>query len=161
MKSNLGSSSVSSSLFLLGFIAFFQPYMVLILHYGRSNNCLNCPILFQTFFISLFFLFFPMAIMYIGMKLIKLNSIIQGLILLSYYIPISFVKLTIPLFDDRIAARSNYSDEEIWDNALGMSIPSFSVLSAIFLLVFIKLNKTKSRITSEKSLDDVYIPNNE
>jgi hypothetical protein len=149
IKFFLGNKVIDRMLFLIGFIAFFQPYMVLILHYGRSNNCLNCPILFQTFFISLIYLFFPMALMYIGMKLIKLNSIIQGVILLCYYIPVSFVKLTIPLFDDRIAAWSTYSDEEIWNSALMMSIPSFFVLSIVFLVVFVTLNKKNVRIISK------------
>lgn len=141
MKSFCYSQAVRRSILIIALISFFQPYLVLITDYGRSNECWNCLIIEQTFLTSLFFLLIPLTVIYLFAKWYGMNPIIQGVLIVAYFVPVSFIKLTIPLFDDRIASWSTFSDEEVWKSAIIMSIPSFGLLSILIILTITKINK--------------------
>lgn len=64
--------------------------------------------------------------------------------MVAYFVPVSFVKITIPLFDDRIASWSTFSDQEIWNTALFMAIPSMGLLACFILVLIGIINKEPS-----------------
>ena len=153
MKELLKDKAISRSLLLIGLASILQPYIVLITHYGRSNGCWNCLIIEQTLITSFLYLIFPLTVIYLSLKRLGINYIIQGLIVVAYYIPVSFVKITIPLFDDRIASWSTYSDQEIWDNAITLSRTSMEFLACLILVLFIRINRKTSSV-NENNLPD-------
>ena len=132
--------SVLISIGIIVFVSMFQPYFVLITRYGPSKECWKCLIIEQTFLDSLFFLVLPMSMFYIGSKAIKLNSWIYTSAITVYFAIISFIKLTIPLFDDRIASWSTFSDGEVPFFAFLSAFPSLLILSILFFLVLRKVN---------------------
>ena len=155
MKSILKSKAIKRSVLLIGLASILQPYIVLITEYGRSNECWNCLIIEQTFMISILYLFLPITLIYLIAKKLKLNSIIQGILIVAYYVPISFVKITVPLYDDRIASWSTFSDQEVWDTAMFMAMPSMGILACFILVLLGIINKEPSLIQQKDFLDEM------
>ncbi|MCT4560867.1 MAG: hypothetical protein N4A41_05770 [Crocinitomicaceae bacterium] len=90
------------------------------------------------------YLLLPLSTIYLVLKRLGINSFFQGLSVVIYYVPVSFIKITIPLFDDRIASWSTFSDQEIWDTAIYMAIPSMAILSSLLVLLLFLINKEPS-----------------
>jgi hypothetical protein len=155
MRAKSTGKAIWKSILVIGVISIFQPYMVLFLRYGPSNECWNCLIIEQTFWTSILYLFLPLTSIYLVTKKLRLNSIIQGCVLAAFYVPVSFVKITIPLFDDRIASWSTFSEEEIWYSALFAATPYMGLLSFFIILSLHQLNKKPSKIKNSELLDDL------
>jgi hypothetical protein len=146
MKGKLTNKAIKRSVLLIGLVSIFQPYIVLITEYGRSNECWNCLIIEQTFMTSLIYLFLPLLAIYLLLKQLGANSFLIGLIVAVYFVPVSIVKITVPLFDDRIASWSTFSDQEVWDYAISMSIPSMGLLACLIVAALGIFNKEPSLI---------------
>jgi hypothetical protein len=149
MKSILKNKAIKRSVLLIGLVSIFQPYIVLITEYGRSNECWNCLIIEQTFMTSLIYLFLPLLAIYLLLKQLGANSFLIGLIVAVYFVPVSIVKITVPLFDDRIASWSTFSDQEVWDYAISMSIPSMGLLACLIVAALGIFNKEPSLINQK------------
>lgn len=149
MKSILTNKAIKRSVLLIGLVSIFQPYIVLITEYGRSNECWNCLIIEQTFMTSLVYLFLPLLAIYLLLKQLGANSFLIGLIVAVYFVPVSIVKITVPLFDDRIASWSTFSDQEVWDYAISMSIPSMGLLACLIVAALGIFNKEPSLINQK------------
>lgn len=139
------NSSITKSLLLLLFVSIFQPYIVLISKYDSSAACMDCSILEQTFIPSILFLALPLTLIYLATRYLAVHPIIQSLLLTIYFSLVSFVKLTIPLFDDRIAAWSTYSDEEVWLTAMLMAFLPLLALSTIIGLLLVLFNRKRNQ----------------
>lgn len=155
MKSILKNKAIKHSVLLIGLASILQPYIVLITQYGPSNECWNCLIIEQTFTTSSLYLLLPITAIYLILKRLGINSILQGLIVVAYFVPVSFVKITIPLFDDRIASWSTFSDQEIWDTAMFMAIPSMGLLACFILVLIGIINKEPSSNWQPELLDEM------
>lgn len=155
MKSILKNKAIRRSVLLIGLASILQPYIVLITQYGPSNECWNCLIIEQTFTTSLLYLLLPITAIYLILRRLGINSILQGLIVAAYFVPVSFVKITIPLFDDRIASWSTFSDQEIWDTAMFMAIPSMGLLACFILVLIGIINKEHSSNWQPELLDEM------
>ena len=149
MKSILTNKAIKRSVLLIGLVSIFQPYIVLITEYGRSNECWNCLIIEQTFMTSLVYLFLPLLAIYLLLKQLGANSFLIGLIVAVYFVPVSIVKITVPLFDDRIASWSTFSDQEVWDYAISMSIPSMGILASFIVVSLGMMNKEPSMLNQK------------
>jgi len=126
---------------LILFISLLQPYFVLIDNYGPSAECLNCLIIGQTWIDSILYLFIPLSIINITLRILKINIWIYSIICGFYFGFVSFHVLTIPLFKDRIAAWSTFTDAEIYSSAIFLSFPSLLTVSIIFSLLLVWFNK--------------------
>jgi hypothetical protein len=149
MKSILTNKAIKRSVLLIGLVSIFQPYIVLITEYGRSNECWNCLIIEQTFMTSLVYLFLPLLAIYLLLKLLGANSFLIGFIVAVYFVPVSIVKITVPLFDDRIASWRTFSDQEVWDYAISMSIPSMGLLASLIVAALGIFNKEPSMLNQK------------
>ncbi len=118
-------------LFILGLASFLQPYIVLGWMFGRSNTCWNCLIIEQTFFDTIFYLILPMLAIYFVMNSLKINYRITALSISLYFAVVSLIKITIPLFDDRVASWSTFTQKEMLQTAMYSASPFLIVLSAI------------------------------
>ncbi len=145
----LKNKAIKRSVLLIGLVSIFQPYIVLITEYGRSNECWNCLIIEQTFMTSLVYLFLPLLAIYLLFKKLGANSFLIGLMVAAYFVPVSIVKITVPLFDDRIASWSTFSDQEVWDYAISMSIPSMGLLACLIVAALGIFNKEPSLINQK------------
>lgn len=111
---------------------------------GLSSACPDCWIIEQTFPSIVLYLILPLCVLYILTQLLKLKPILKSILLVAYFIPVSFIKLTVPIFKDRIAAWSTYNDNEIWDEAVLQATPTLVLLSLGFMLaIFYVNNKPK------------------
>lgn len=144
MKSLINNKAIRRSVLLISLVSILQPYIVLKTQFGPSNECWKCLIIEQTFTTSLMYLLLPLSTIYLVLKRLGINSFFQGLSVVIYYVPVSFIKITIPLFDDRIASWSTFSDQEIWDTAIYMAIPSMAILSSLLVLLLFLINKEPS-----------------
>lgn len=149
MKSILTNKAIKRSVLLIGLVSIFQPYIVLIIEYGRSNECWNCLIIEQTFMTSLVYLFLPLLAIYLLFKKLGANSFLIGFIVAAYFVPVSIVKITVPLFDDRIASWSTFSDQEVWDYAISMSIPSMGIQACFIVVSLGMMNKEPSKLNQK------------
>ena len=149
MKSILTNKAIKRSVLLIGLVSIFQPYIVLITEYGRSNECWNCLIIEQTFMTSLVYLFLPLLAIYLLFKKLGANSFLIGFIVAAYFVPVSIVKITVPLFDDRIASWSTFSDQEVWEYAISMSIPSMGILACFIVVSLVMMNKEPSMLNQK------------
>lgn len=114
-----------------------QPYIVLFPFTGPSSKCIDCTIIEQTFLTSFLYLILPLCALYSLTYLIRLNAVLMSILIVAYYAPVSFVKLTIPVFKDRIAAWSTYNENEIWNEALIQARPTLLLLSiSLFFAMF-------------------------
>jgi len=132
---------IVTSVVILFLASILQPYFVLITHFGPSSSCINCTIIEDTFYISLIKLFIPLCFIYLILRLMRLKNWISCLILTTYYALTSFIVLTIPLFDDRIAAWSTFTKEEIWKEGFILAFPSLLIVSILLFTIMLKLNK--------------------
>ncbi len=98
---------------------------------------------------SLVYLFLPLLAIYLLLKQLGANSFLIGLIVAVYFVPVSIVKITVPLFDDRIASWSTFSDQEVWDYAISMSIPSMGLLACLIVAALGIFNKEPSLINQK------------
>ncbi len=155
MQSIIKNKAIKRSALLIGLVSILQPYIVLGTQYGPSNECWGCFIIEQTFLTSLLYLLLPLITIYLVTKRLGINSILQGLLIVAYFTPVSFVKLTVPLFDDRIAAWSTFTEREIWSNAMFMAIPSMGFLSCFILVVIVIINREASMKTQHELLDEM------
>jgi hypothetical protein len=118
-----------------------QPYVVLITEYGMSSKCMDCFIIEQTLIPSLFYLAIPIFGIYLILKWLKLNLWLSvSIVAISFYI-ISFLTITYPLFDDRIAAWSTFTDTEVLITSLIMSFPSLITLTIVLSIIIISVNR--------------------
>lgn len=154
MKTKRTNKGIKRSLLLIGLVSIFQPYIVLMTQYGPSSECVDCLIIEQTFLDSLIYLLLPLTAIYLVLKKIGTNPIIQGTFVFAYFAPVSFVKITVPLFDDRIAAWSTFSDQEVWDSAMLMSIPSMLILAGLIIVILGRINREYSPVKSKDLLDN-------
>jgi hypothetical protein len=111
--------------------SFLQPYLVLGWMFGRSNACWNCLIIEQTFFDTIYYLILPMWAIYFVMNSLKINYRITALSISLYFAVVSLIKITIPLFNDRVAAWSTFTQKEMLQTAIYSASPFLIVLSAI------------------------------
>jgi hypothetical protein len=72
---------------------------------------------------------------------LKTNRWIVSSILAAYFTISTFWFMTVPLFKDRYASYSTFSDEEIPISAGLMSFPSQIVLSLVLFMVIFRLNR--------------------
>jgi hypothetical protein len=149
MKSILTNKAIKRSVLLIGLVSIFQPYIVLITEYGRSNECWNCLIIEQTFMTSLGYLFLPLLAIYLLFKKLGANSFLIGFIVAAYFVPVSIIKITVPLFDDRIASWSTFSEQEVWEYAISMSIPSMGILACFIVVSLEMMNKEPSMLNQK------------
>jgi predicted histidine transporter YuiF (NhaC family) len=103
---------------------------------------------------SLVYLFLPLLAIYLLFKKLGANSFLIGLMVAAYFVPVSIVKITVPLFDDRIASWSTFSDQEVWDYAISMSIPSMGLLACLIVAALGIFNKEPSLIQHNDLLDE-------
>lgn len=130
------------------FMSIFQPYfdLGLLFQYGPSSTCLNCFILQQTLSLSLLYLAAPLILVYLLFRNIRGYSVPKYAVIGVLFSVISFFKLGIFLFVDRIASYSTYSDSEIWSEALFASFPTL-IIQAVVLSVFLnKMNSEKAQV---------------
>lgn len=155
MQSILKNKAIRRSLLLLGLVSILQPYMVLIAQYGPSAKCLKCLIIEQTFIPSVFYLFLPLTGIYLILITLKKNATLQGLFVVAYYVPVSFVKITIPLFEDRIASWSTFSEQEIWDTAKYMALPPMTILACFIFVLLVFINKKTASVRQSDWADEM------
>lgn len=98
---------------------------------------------------SLVYLFLPLLAIYLLLKLLGANSFLIGFIVAVYFVPVSIVKITVPLFDDRIASWRTFSDQEVWDYAISMSIPSMGLLASLIVAALGIFNKEPSMLNQK------------
>lgn len=133
------------SIVIIAIASLLQPYIVLFPFAGPSSACMDCLIIEQTFSIAVLYLILPLCFIYLITLKLKLNPVLQAVLIVVYYIPVSFVKLTIPIFKDRIAAWSTYSEDEIWHEALIFATPALLLVS---LILFFLLNKANKQVSA-------------
>lgn len=127
--------------------------MVLIAQYGPSAKCLKCLIIEQTFIPSVFYLFLPLTVIYLILITLKINAILQGLFVVLYYVPVFFVKITIPLFEDRIASWSTFSEQEILNTAKYMALPPMIILACFIFVLLVVINKENESVKQSNLVD--------
>ncbi|TDL99636.1 MAG: hypothetical protein C4K58_07015 [Flavobacteriaceae bacterium] len=139
-KSN--QNKIFKSIFFLILMSVFQPFfdIFLLFQYGPSATSIESFILEQTITISLLYLALPLIVLYLFIKKSKLNSR-TGYILIGFLFSIiSFCKITLFLFTDRIAAWSTFSKEEVFNNALYMAVPTLFMQSVVIFKILYKNN---------------------
>jgi hypothetical protein len=139
---NTKENKILKSFFFILLISIFQPFfdIVLLLQYGPAASCLDCFIIQQTFFISLLYIATPLIITYLLLKLFNWNALIIYLLIGILFAILSFKKITLLLFSDRIAAWSTYSEEEIFNSALIMSVPTLLIQIILITKILFKIN---------------------
>lgn len=135
---------IKSILFIL-LCSIFQPYfdVFLLFQYGPNSNCIDCFIIQQTFLISLQYLALPLIMMYGLIKIIKWHSILAYSCIGIAFAFIAFNKISIPLFRDRIAAWSTYSESEIFMPTFIMAAPTLLFQIIIITWRLYKINKSE------------------
>lgn len=134
-------ASVIKSILLIFAVAFVQPYAVLILDNGLSSTCMDCSILEQTYLSSLLYLALPMSAIYIFTKWYRINHFIQAITISLYFVVVSLIILTIPLFEDRIAAWSTFSDQEVWTVAVISALPGVGIIGCVMTYALGRFNR--------------------
>ena len=132
------------SIALILVVTILQPQIVLFGRLGISSKCQDCSIWGDTFLDIVLFLILPLSIIYLVSKGLKLNVWLSTSIIVMYFAVLSFLKLTVPLFEDRIASWSTYSDEEAFSMALLTSFRSIFILSAVFFLLLARINRIRN-----------------
>ena len=123
-------------------MSIFQPYfdVFLLIQYGPAGSCIDCFILQQTFYISLLYIAIPLIIVYILLKIINWNSLIKYALIGIPFAVLSFYKITLLLFRDRIAGWSTFSDEELFNSALITSFPTLLIQVVLITKILYKIN---------------------
>ena len=98
---------------------------------------------------SLGYLFLPLLAIYLLFKKLGANSFLIGFIVAAYFVPVSIIKITVPLFDDRIASWSTFSEQEVWEYAISMSIPSMGILACFIVVSLEMMNKEPSMLNQK------------
>jgi hypothetical protein len=142
-KSN--REKIKKSLLLIFFGALLQPYfdVLLLFQYGPANSCMDCLIIQQTFFISLLYIAFSLSLLYLVLNRSNLNSWISSSIIGVFFGVISFYKITLFLFDDRIAAWSTFLHDEIVSNSLMFASPTLFIEMITLTILLRRINATK------------------
>ena len=142
---NIRQSEQIKSIFFIVFVAIFQPFFDLFLfaQYGPAASCMDCFILQQTFSISLSYIAIPLIIIYLLLKTINWNSLIKYALIGIPFAVISFYKITLLLFRDRIAAWSTFSEEELFNSALITSFPTLLIQVVLITKILYKINLKK------------------
>jgi hypothetical protein len=147
---NIRQSKLFKSIFFILFVSIFQPFfdIFLLLQYGPAASCLDCFILQQTFYISLLYIAIPLIILYLLLKIINWNSLIKYALIGIPFAVISFYKLTLLLFRDRIAAWSTFSEEEMFNSALIASFPTLLIQVVLIMKILYKINRKETAANS-------------
>ena len=137
---------ILKSISLIAFVSIFQPFLdiFLLFQYGPAASCIDCFIIQQTFFISLFYLVIPLTVLYLILKILNWNSMKTYIVIGIPFAVISFNKITLLLFRDRIAAWSTYSESEIFNSALIMSAPTLLIQVLAITKLLYKVNQKKN-----------------
>lgn len=146
MISNSGSTNLRSIFWTLGLIfltSIFQPYIALFGRLGVSSKCIGCSVWDDTFFDIIVFAVVPISVFYLISIRLKLNKWLYSSVITAYFVVASFLTCTVPLFRDRIAAWSTYSDDESFYMAMMSSFLSMGILSILFLLLLVGINSRK------------------
>ncbi|MEG1592514.1 hypothetical protein [Chryseobacterium sp.] len=143
---NINQSKILKSISFILFMSIFQPFfdIFLLFQYGPAASCIDCFIIQQTFYISILYIAVPLIILYIFLKTINWNSLIKYAIIGVPFAILSFYKLTLLLFRDRVAAWSTFSDVELFNSALIRSFPTLLFQVAIITIVLYKINREKT-----------------
>lgn len=143
---NINQSKILKSISFILFMSIFQPFfdIFLLFQYGSAASCIDCFIIQQTFYISILYIAVPLIILYIFLKTINLNSLVKYAIIGIPFAILSFYKLTLLLFRDRVAAWSTFSDVELFNSALIRSFPTLLFQVAIITIVLYKINREKT-----------------
>lgn len=139
-------SSIILSLILIFILTILHPYLVIGSKYGPSSNCIDCSIIEDSFFATLLWLTIPISSIYMISKHLTKRNWLTTILVTIYYFIVSFVSITIPLFRDRIAAWSTFSEEEIWIEGFIMALPSLATVTAFFSIFLFLLNPPSSRL---------------
>jgi membrane protein YdbS with pleckstrin-like domain len=137
----MNSSNVIATVLVLLVFSFVQPEIILITKFEVSTSCMECSIFDQMKWVSLFYVFAPMLAIFLILFFLKTNRWIVSSILAAYFTISTFWFMTVPLFKDRYASYSTFSDEEIPISAGLMSFPSQIVLSLVLFMVIFRLNR--------------------
>ena len=147
---NINLSKIIKSISFILFVSIFQPFfdIFLLFQYGPAASCIDCFILEQTVYISLLYIATPLTILYLLLKIINWNSIIKYLIIAILFALLSFYKLTLLLFDDRVAAWSTFSESEMFNSALIESFPTLLIQIILVTTILYKINWEKTAANS-------------
>jgi hypothetical protein len=144
-------NQILKSIFFILFMSIFQPFfdIFLLFQYGPAASCIDCFIIQQTFYISILYIAVPLIILYTLLKIISWNSLIKYAIIGIPFAVLSFYKLTLLLFQDRVAAWSTFSDTELFNSALIASSPTLLCQIVVITAVLYKINLEKKEVDND------------
>ncbi len=147
---NIRQSKLLKSILFILFVSIFQPFfdILLLLQYGPAASCLDCFILQQTFYISLFYIAIPLIILYLLLKIINWNSLIKYALIGIPFAVLSFYKVTLLLFRDRIVAWSTFTEKEMFSSALIASFPTLLIQVVLITKILYKINRKETAYNS-------------
>ena len=143
---NIHQRKILKSISFILCMSIFQPFfdIFLLFQYGSAASCIECFIIQQTFYISMLYVAAPVIILYFFLKIINWKSSIKYAIIGILFVVLSFYKVTLLLFRDRVAAWSTFSDVELFNSALLRSFPTLLFQVVLITTVLYKINLEKT-----------------
>ncbi|KYH06702.1 hypothetical protein A1704_23095 [Chryseobacterium cucumeris] len=138
---NIHQRKILKLIFFILVISIFQPFfdIFLLFQYGQAANYIDYFIIQQTFYIFILYIAVPLIILYTLLKIISWNSLIKYSII-GIPFAVSFYKITLLLFQDRVAAWSTFSYAELFSSALIASSQTLLFQIVVTTAVLYKIN---------------------